>query len=317
MMNKISLTLLAMTVSGISVAGTMGPVCTPGNVTVPCEAKQWDLGVQALYLRPVFDASRGYQQVAASDQTTQYTQVDNDWNWGYQIEGSYHFNTGNDISLNWTHFGTDAAQGELFGLLIPAFGVPGNAFYTAVTQNKFDQVNLEMGQLANFGSYKSMRFYGGLQYAYIQTRAINYFSDTNSVYNLFDNADYRGAGPVVGIDYAYKLTSSLSVTANGSGSILYGTTRYNTGYIFTPANLVYTSVYASKKLIVPSIEAKIGLNYAHPIAQGMLNLEGGYQALNYFNALQGQPLNIINSNLKDSSYGLYGPYFGVKYVGAA
>ena len=50
--------------------------------------------------------------------------------------------------------------------------------------------------------------------------------------------------------------------------------------------------------------------------QGVLNLEGGYMSTNYFNALQSQG-GAISGSLASSDYGLYGPYFGLKYLGNA
>jgi len=49
---------------------------------------------------------------------------------------------------------------------------------------------------------------------------------------------------------------------------------------------------------------------------GTLNLEAGYQALNYFNAFQTLGTSGLNS-LTDTDFGLYGPYFGVNWVGNA
>lgn len=317
MLKKATLAVLGLAATGLVSAGTMGPVCTPGNVTVPCEAQLWDIGIQALYLKPVLDADRAYAQ----DVLPQYTEVKNDWDWGYRLEGSYHFNTGNDVTLNWSHFSTDVHQGQLHGLVLPLAVVGAvNIPYTINNENRYDQVNLVLGQHADFGLVKKMRFYGGLQYANIQLNANNFYPFTYaplaiSSVSLYDNTDFKGVGPVLGLDYAYFVTPELSLTANGQGSILYGTSRYNTGYVIAPANASLLSLYASKKAIVPSLEAKLGLNYAYVMPQGVLNIAGGYQVVNYFSALQGQTLQVFASNISNSDYGLYGPYFGVNYVG--
>lgn len=313
MLKKTSLAVLGLIASGVSLAGSMGPVCTPGNVTVPCIEKRWDLGVRALYLRSLYDADIAYSPNVFNG----YTEIKNDWDWGVRLEGSYHFNTGNDISLNWTHYHGNAAQASLLGTVFvnPFPAVPASFSFTG--DNKFDQVNLEMGQLVNVSAVKKMRFYGGLQYASIQADATNYYNAPFNILNLIHNTDFKGVGPVAGIDYSYYLTNAFSVTANGSTSILYGTSRYSAGYVAVPLGLVTTSIYASKKSMVPSLEAKLGLNYAHHMGEGELNIEGGYQALNYFNALQGQRLNGFTNTLVNSDYSLYGPYFGIKYIGAA
>ena len=134
----------------------------------------------------------------------------------------------------------------------------------------------------------------------------------------FDNTDFKGLGPVIGIDYAYDLTNALSLTANGAGSILYGSGRFSNGLVGVPVNVVFASRYGSKKSMVPSFEAKLGLNYAYSMTQGVLNLAGGYQVVNYFNALHATGVaGILGTGITDSDFGLYGPYLGVKYVGSA
>lgn len=329
MLKKTTLSFLFLACSGFATAGTMGtaPVCTPGDVTVPCASKKWDLGVQALYLRPAY-TTLGYAPVSALDSTAALQHVEPDWNWGYRLEGSYHFDTGNDITLNWSHYDVDSRLGVYSGQYLQ-LGVPGvfptrviASNYQVFLDNKYNQVNLVLGQQVDMGLLKKARFYGGLQYADIRVDSTSYFTLTNPVFLAitgggvkdFINTDFTGAGPVLGIDYSYDLTSALSITANTAGSLLCGTSRYNfsTAYV---NGLVAASLYNSKKIIVPSLEAKLGAKYAYEMAHGVVNLEGGYQIVNYFNALQAKP--VTSSTLVTSNFGLYGPYLGVKWLGNA
>lgn len=323
MLKKTTLAVLGLAVSGFASAGTMGPVCTPGNVTVPCETKQWDLGVQALYMKVIETADRAYEHNIIP--FNGYGESKNDWDWGYRLEGSYHFNTGNDVTVTWMHYKSDTTQAGFRGLIpFSPLLAPLFTSYTAARENQLDQVNLVMGQHADFGLVKKMRFYGGLQYANIRSDITRLYdqspvqlvpSGITSV-SKHDDSDFKGVGPVVGIDYSYNLTNEFSVTANGAGSILYGTSRLSNGYVGAPTTVVLSSLYGSKKVMVPSLEAKLGLNYAYGMAQGVLNLEGGYQVVNYFNALQSAGINTpVNNVITSTDFGLYGPYVGLKYVG--
>jgi hypothetical protein len=323
MLNRKSIILLGLIGSNLGFAGTMGPVCAPGSVTVPCEAKMWDLGVQALYLQRVTTSGEAYRALPPSNSNTVYDTYKS-WDWGYRLEGSYHFNTGNDIDVNWTHFNDYLTRGDLIGTY-PATGATPQRF-SEINTSYYDQVNVVLGQHADFGLVKKMRFYGGLQYAAIELNKNNYFINSFTIAGptvvsgqQFDNTEFKGVGPVWGIDYSYDLNSTWSVTANGAASILLGHSKYNNGYLATPAgasSFVIQAVYGSKSLIVPSLEAKLGLNYAYTMPQGTLNVQGGYQAVNYFNALQAQFLQVVGG-VRSESYGLFGPYFGVTYVGAA
>ncbi|WP_428414008.1 Lpg1974 family pore-forming outer membrane protein, partial [Legionella sp.] len=246
-----------------------------------------------------------------------------DWSWGFRVMGAFYFNTGNDVTVNWTHLNSKADFNNLVApLAIPpstVVQVPGNY----ESRDQFDQANIVLGQHVDVSARKQMRFFGGLQYANIQSNATNYLNTPlirrlfASTISVFDNTDFKGIGPVAGIDYSYALFKGLSVTANGTGSILVGTSRYHEGFVIDNRHAIIQDVYARKKAIVPSLEAKLGLNYAHDFWEGTINIDAGYQALNYFNALATQAFQLPNAPVHAVNYGLFGPYFGLKYVGNA
>ncbi|KTD04479.1 outer membrane protein [Legionella geestiana] len=301
MLKKTVLAVSGILASAVAAAGTMGPVCTPGSVTVPCAASGWDVGIQALYLKPMHTIAENPITVVDSDPSL-------GMDWGFRLEGSYHFNTGNDITMTWIHYDQDSTlTGQGLDFALPFAPIDSKV------NNRIEQVNLVMGQHVDMGARKDARFYAGMQYAKLVL-------DTNTFYGVFPIAGpvafnglhtsyFQGVGPVVGVDYAYDVMGGLSLTANTAATVLYGNSRSSASVVLNEA-LITQSFYAQKKAIVPELEAKLGLNYAHAMAYGTLNLEGGYMAMNYFNPL----MTYFHTN---SDVGYMGPYFGVKWLGAA
>ena len=291
MLRNTFVTALTLTLSSIGYAGTMGSACAPGDVTIPCAMKQWDIGISALYLKPVYSTDNHFRAA----EPFHLNDIDNKWDWGYQLTGSYHFNTGNDLTLDWTHYDVTAKN---------------NSFHVRQS-NQFDQANFVFGQQVNFGTLYSARFFGGLQYAKISAEHIqNNLIVQQISFNQINHADFNGVGPIFGIDFAYSIGHGLSITSNTATSVIYGTSR---GNINTAAGgiVVTATPYTSSKLVVPGLEEKLGINYQYQFAQGLLTLDGGYQALNYFHVLNRLPMTgVINSD-----FGLFGPYFGVRWLG--
>ncbi len=317
MLKKTTLGILGLAVSSLVSAGGMDsgpPSCIPGNVTVPCETRKWDLGVQALYLQPTYSSNKGYEKSS----TYGYKKTEPKWGWGYRIEGSYHYNTGDDITMTLIQFDNSTRRGGFIGAT--NFSNSFLPFNLEIT-NRFDQVNFILGQHVDMGDRKKARFYGGLQYAKIRLEERRNFSTLPAVLLLqganrlqqYHNSEVYGVGPVIGIDYSYLLVNGLSLTANTATSLLYGTSRFTEGFRIGPTGLIRFNDNLSYKLVLPSFEAKLGLAYTHEWFNGDLNIEGGVQAINYFNVFKSS--GQFNTQNGKTDFGLYGPYLGAKWVG--
>lgn len=315
MFSKKMLVVLALTLALPIFAGTMGGECIEGPVTIPCQAPQWELGAQALYLKVV---NSGQDAYFPDTVVGEYENMSNRWHVGFELDGSYHFNSAQDVKMDWTHY--DAST-TILGFTA-VLGEP-SALTTLYNQNKFDQVNWVIGQHVDFSRQISTRLYAGLQYAAMRGNRFSTYTaeeiDTEIVNtSQVNNADYNGVGPVMGIDFAYELGRGVSLTSNSNVSMLYGTTRDNysiTTGVVVPGPVQSIPYYLSSKLVVPSIGEKLGLRFNYPLMQGLLTIESGYQALNYF-----RPFNRIQTNPKfisDTDFGLYGAYFGVRWLGGA
>jgi len=311
-LKKTALAVLAFGSSAVF-AGTMGPVCSAVNVTVPCETTGWDVGIYALYLRPIVNDNISYIGVAGTGTNGRFNFIDNqpDWGWGFKLEGSYHFGNGNDLNLNWYHLNDNSQTRTFtgdFGLLdLPNFPVE-----KFTIDPRWDAVNLEFGQHVDFGEFKDIRFHAGVQYVRIETGlSANLTVPNNPTFiSTAENAKFTGFGPRIGTDLSYNLGNGFALYGNGALAVLTGQSK-STAVIHS--NLLPFSVNTSGKrnAIVPELEAKLGLTYSYAMAQGDLTLDAGYMWQNYFNAQQ--TLTVFGP--AESDFGLQGPYIGLKWLG--
>jgi len=333
-LKKTALAVIALG-STAAFAGTMGPVCSAVNVTVPCENTAWDLGGRALYLQPSSSAGLvGNTTVTAANGNTVTAGTNPQWGWGFQLEGSYHFSTGNDFNLNWYHFRNSNSR-DFYGPLTASNVVAPftGENLTSLTVDQvlatgnaaWDQVNMEFGQHVDFGENKFARFHGGMNFSrvglnstvdtsYSATPEGSTTATASSISNTRSSV-FNGFGPRVGMDLTYDWGNGLSVYADGALSVLAGSSKSSTGYAETIDTALYTGVVSnSASNVVGELDAKLGAMYTYAMAQGDLSLDIGWVFANYMNALQAANL-AQNATSSDSAFGIQGLYFGLKWVG--
>jgi len=335
-LKKTALAVIALGVSGIASAAMYtpapapAPACNADSVTVPCERNAWDIGIEALYVQP--SAVANVTETGSTDGES-LNDLEPKWNWGFLIEGSYHWGTGSDVNLNWTHFtktttnSVDSGEGEILA------GVDYNGSVTTSVDNKFDEINLEVGQTVNFGEHVDVRFHGGLQFARIEQdldqTGLNSVASPVSLAGLDDaienDSKFTGAGPRVGVDGKYKFNNGFSIVSDLATSLLVGTRKINTSFASVdPAGVISPisdSESGSSRQIVPSVEAKLGIRYDHPMSMhgGDCALELGYQVANFWDAIetlpQGQPGEILEFPSQNNSFSYQGVYLKATWIG--
>lgn len=333
---KHSITSLLIISNSLVFAGTMGAVCTPGNPSIPCDKSAWVFGGQALYLQPSFGGNGlGYSAfsygtdtfgntVGANIPVNKIANIDPKWSWGFQVEGAYQFGTGSDLDINWYHQNSSTSKYLPNGFLFSGNSPALYAGFIKVAP-KWDAVNVEVGQHVDFDETKIMRLHGGIDFSRIETVFTNYprlLPNSAPLFATRDKISFNGFGPRVGDDFTYILGRGFGVYAKGAASLLIGTAKQRvSGYqnlAFPQSFSTGNYVQKNRSVVIPELEAKLGLKYDYPTVLGIWGIDVGYMWSNYFNVLVSQTGSGLAGSASSTStaanFNLNGLYFGLKWV---
>lgn len=300
-LNKTAVAVLILANSS-AFAGAMGPVCVPGDVTVPCEHSAWVFGATALYLQPIYDAGYGYFGNTVTPEGVRFSDYKGQSSWGFKLALGYEFNTGNDLNVNWSHLDTDTDT-------IPgsSLAFASNSILSGDTQ--WDAFNAELGQHVDVSANKKIRFHGGAQYAQLKSHLTHF---VNGSYASNWNSEFSGIGARIGMDMNYLFANGLSVYAKGATALLVGPG----GFYINCADCGVS--YGSKNVIVPEFEAKLGAAYSYATAKGNLTLDAGYMWFDYMKSIHSVnalPLPETSGGTNQTGFSAAGPYVGLTYAG--
>ena len=324
-------------------AGTMGPTCLAGNVTVPCEKTGWEVGGQALYLQPIYSMAGSTPKAVfgASDNYGYTLYPQPSWAWGFMIDGAYHWGMGKDLTLSWYHvnhatvLANQPFQDGSTGTPQPVVNM------NLSLHPQWDAANAEFGRRIDLDQQSNLRFFGGVQYARIVNQSNGYIAtgDTsgfaqngvidNNTY-LKVNSNFNGFGPRGGLDLNYELPYGFTAYAKGAGGLLVGSAGFTNDRLGLLGGSGFSANTGSRTMLVPELEGKLGFKYHHQMpawtkqtSPSELTLDAGWMWVNYFEANmfgtnESGRANDVAPNRVDvsqTSFALQGLYFGLNWLG--
>lgn len=343
---RLSLALIALGLSAPVFADTCNPFC----VTVPNQQGGFTIGADALYLRPTapntsYNLTVGQISALVTPASLALSvpltinNIDPSYHWGYDITAAYRIPcTGNDVSATWTHLGetSDTATSPTFHGLVgddERIDIDG----TSTVRFKLDSVDLDVGQKVNVGDYFLLRMFAGVRFADLQQKKDSTFVATNTdvppepgepthvtTVNLFQDSEFKGVGPQVGLDGRYCLGYGFGIDANLTGSLLVGHVdssaslnaidTVTTGIVTTTDFALNVPIDGkNKQRVVPALDATLGVDYTYNFNncyRSSLVIQAGYKAINYFDVTHHILSNAGPNNATNVAFD--GPYIGAK-----
>lgn len=315
------------------------------SLKIPSLSSGFDINASILWLQP------GGGNLLYSVLTTPFPLQSPSWQNEYiepgftpsfNIGAGYTFgDTGRDIQLNWTSMNSNDSAATFADVSIgqfvpPTYQVgPDGGFIEDSSSNvnfQYNTVNLDAGQYIQFGQHLLIRAFGGLNYTQIEENVSSYYTDHSEGFNVNQNiySDYQGIGPRIGMRTNYDVGYGLGIVGQFAASILVGQQKTSTTYISNSPDLANENNYQTistdnSTLIIPAFDGKLGLSYTHPVDEGSLTVEAGYQGAIYMDAIsQAYPGSVnvpIQTGVVDaytmttnqSDFSVNGPYVGIDW----
>lgn len=276
-------------------AGTMGVTCESKGVTVPCRTSAWEIGASALYLQPSSIFLNPVIAEGTADPLPSRRFINKEYNWGFNVEGSYYFNKGNFLTVDWLNFSDS-------NTVLYSQTVANDHQYMFSTNVNI--VNAVIGQKIQLSDDANVRLFAGGQYASIKNSSeLDILTSPSS--GTPSQSSYHGGGPRLGADFSQELPRGFNAFAQGAMSLLVGSGK---GKMLIGTG---QSVFNHAMQTVPSLDAKLGLGYQVNMQQGSLNVMGGWMFQRYFDAV------LINDYKSTYSYSLNGPYIRARWTSFA
>lgn len=310
MKRYIAVALAAATSTGF--AGAMGELCTNTNAAAPCEARGWGVGAQALYLQPSLGKGnvRGLEgTVNTANSNSRFVNFNPKYLWGFEIDGQYDFDTGNDLSVSWYHIdGKSPTQFMSSLTAISSETITNSTFFSSQTWNA---VNLEFGQRFNIGDHKFIRLHGGATYADIHSNwsTTSFVTSLNTMGMRTHNRSFNGGGPRLGADLQYGW-NQFHIYSKAAIAALVGTQK------LVRDSTTRGHISGSMVTVVPELETKLGVNYTYLFAKGSdLTFDIGWMWNSYIDAIYAERVSTTTGapDVDFFNFGLQGLFFGLTW----
>jgi hypothetical protein len=258
--------------------------------------------------------------------------INPDYHFGFNVGiGMMSHCTNMDLRMSWEHFHSTDSEVSLIStsnMIGPFFEIgpdasPYNHKAKGTVVFHFDQANITSGLYVNFGDRLKTNLFGGVNFARIKETLTSFYqNDTSTIYRkIVTPSLFTGAGPQLGMNFAYKIVEGFHLTGRSSGSLLVGPQKNNTtfkstspaltGLGITPPNY-QTTKGGQKTQVVPGFEGNLGLSYVFNFCDHyMIKLEAGYKAEIYLNAIQSIDIGseVITPPVTPDTVGVYARTF--------